>query len=208
MPSGVGGPAVILTGGIGSGKSLVGRILRDWGAHVVDADVLARDVVAPGTAGLAQVIAAFGGEVLASDGSLDRAALAQRVFAEPGQLAQLEAIIHPLVHQAAVAKLSALSPLDLRVYEVPLPGLSPFDEEPVVVVVDAPEEVRRARLGTRGLDEAQIEARMASQPGRAEWLGLAAYVVDNSGSRQGLLAQVAMLWSELTGEMPPVGTGG
>ncbi len=130
---------VVLTGGIGSGKSSVARLLREWGAHVVDADVLAREVVAPGSPGLAAVVAEFGAAVLAPDGSLDRAALAERVFADRDRLSRLEAIIHPLVHAAAVEQVSDQRGAVLVVYEVPLPGSSPFADEPVVVVVDAPE---------------------------------------------------------------------
>jgi dephospho-CoA kinase len=193
---------------MGSGKSSVARTLRRWGAHVVDADVLAREVVSPGTAGLRLVVAEFGTGLLLPDGSLNRAALAERVFANADQLARLEEIIHPLVHEAAVEQLALNSGAALLVFEVPLPGRSPFGEEPVVVVVDAPEEVRRGRLRLRGLGEAQIEARMASQPSREEWLALADQVVDNSGSEGELTAQVAQLWRELTGEDPPVGPGG
>ena len=199
---------VVLTGGIGSGKSSVGRILRQWGAHVVDADALAREVVSPGTAGQAQVLAEFGPGVLSADGSLIRAALADRVFVDADQLSRLERIIHPLVHRAAAERLALNTGAPLLVYEVPLPGRSPFLHEPVVVVVDAPDEIRRERLRMRGLVEAQIEARMTSQPSRDEWLAMADRVVDNGGSLEDLRANVARLWRELIGEEPPVGVGG
>lgn len=199
---------VVLTGGIGSGKSSVARLLREWGAHVVDADVLAREVVSPGSPGLAAVVAEFGAAVLAPDDSLDRAALAERVFADRDRLSRLEAIIHPLVHAAAVEQVSDQRGAVLVVYEVPLPGSSPFADEPVVVVVDAPEQIRRERLLRRGLSDAQILARTASQPTREKWLTLADWVLDNSGSEETLTAEVARLWRELTGEDPPVGAGG
>ena len=199
---------VVLTGGIGSGKSSVGRLLSEWGAHVVDADLLAREVVGAGSAGLAAVVAAFGTGVLGPDGSLDRARLADQVFNAPEQLAKLETIIHPLVRSAASEQLGAQRDAPLLVYEVPLPGHSPFADSTVVVVVDAPDDVRRERLRQRGLDPSQIEARMAAQPSRAEWLALADHVLDNGGDEPATLTQVASLWRELTGEEAPVSTGG
>lgn len=199
---------VVLTGGIGSGKSSVGRILRQWGAHVVDADVLAREVVAPGGPGLAAVVAQFGQVVLSPDGSLDRSALAEKVFTEADRLNRLEAIIHPLVHQIAVERLAAGEGASLLVYEVPLPGRSPFAQEPAVIVVDASDEARRRRLAVRGLSEEQIAARMATQRTREEWLALADLVVSNSGSEADLEAEVARIWRELTGEAPPVRAAG
>jgi dephospho-CoA kinase len=200
---------VVLTGGIGSGKSSVGRLLSAFGAFVVDADALARDVVAAGTPGLAAVVAAFGPGVLGADGSLDRARLADQVFDAPDELARLEAIIHPLVQAAAAERLAAHRDATLLVYEVPLPGHSPFAEGPVVVVVDAPDDDRRARLRKRGmLDDGQIAARMDAQPSRRDWLALADVVVDNSGDEQALRAQVIRLWRLLTGEEAPVSPEG
>ena len=141
--------AVVLTGGIGSGKSTVGRLLRGWGAHLVDADVLAREVVAPGTPGLSAVVAAFGPDVLTGTGALDRSVLADLVFVDQGKRVRLEEIVHPLVHRRAVDLLAAAE-APLVVYEVPLPGRSPFEVDPTVVVVDAPEDVRRRRLRAGG----------------------------------------------------------
>ncbi|MCZ3390158.1 MAG: dephospho-CoA kinase [Actinomycetia bacterium] len=198
---------VVLTGGVGSGKSSVGRLLSAWGAHVVDADVLAREVVAPGGAGLAAVVAAFGTAVLSADGSLDRAGLAELVFNAPDQLAQLEAIIHPQVQSEAAERFALDRDAALLVYEVPIPGHSPFADPPVVVVVDAPDDARRERLRQRGLDETQIEARMAAQQSRVEWLALADRVVDNGGDEVALRVQVARLWRWLTGDDPPVSAG-
>jgi tRNA threonylcarbamoyl adenosine modification protein YjeE len=111
---------VLLTGGIGSGKSAVGRLLAEWGAYVVDADQLAREVVAPGTAGLAAVVQEFGPDVVGVDGALDRAALAELVFGDPERLAALEANVHPLVRQAAEARFSLAPPGVVEVYEVPV----------------------------------------------------------------------------------------
>ncbi len=200
--------AVVLTGGIGSGKSTVGRLLRDWGAFLVDADVLAREVVAPGTPGLAAVVEVFGPGVLTASGALDRAALADLVFGDPDRLGQLESIVHPLVHRRAVGLLTSGAGARLMVYEVPLPGRHPFDEDPTVVVVDAPDGVRRQRLLDRGMTDAQVDARLASQPSRMEWLALADLVVDNSGTEADLATEVAQLWRDLTGAEPPVGAGG
>jgi dephospho-CoA kinase len=203
---------VVLTGGIGSGKSEVGRLWTSWGAHVVDADRLAREVVEPGSEALSEVLAEFGPHVLALDGSLDRSALAERVFGDPQRLAQLEAIIHPRVELAAKQRLAQGGEAALLVYEVPLPDrVAPFGDqagEVLVVVVDAPDEVRRARLRTRGLSDAQISARMASQPTREEWLAEADHVIDNEGDRQHLAGQAASLWVTLTGDSPPVAVGG
>jgi dephospho-CoA kinase len=198
---------LVLTGGIGSGKSTVGSLLSSWGAYLVDADQLARDVVAPGTEGRAAVESLLGPEVVAPDGSLDRAAIAELVFADAGLLSAVEQIIHPLVH-AAGQMLFAEAPEDsVRVYEVPLPGRSPFTETPLVVVVDAPDDIRRQRLLARGMSDDQITARMQSQPSRTEWLALADVVIDNSGSASELGHHVATLWRRVTGADPPVGPG-
>ena len=198
---------VVLTGGIGSGKSEVGRALAARGAHVVNADDLAREVVAPGTPGLAAVFAEFGSEVAAPDGSLDRSALAVLVFGRPDRLAVLEEIVHPLVEQLASMRLAAGVGSPLLVYEMPLPlrdGQEPpfppavvADRRPFVVVVDAPDDTRRHRLRDRGLPEEQVSARMASQPSREEWLSLADHVIDNSGGLAALSRQVDELWAVL-----------
>lgn len=199
------GRPIVLTGGIGSGKSSVGRLLAGWGAFLVDADQLARKVVAPGTQGRAEVEALLGPDVVAPDGSLDRGAVAERVFADTAQLAAVEAIVHPLVHVAGVAAFERAPAESVLVYEVPLPGRSPFASDPLVVVVDAPDEVRRQRLADRGLSDSQISARMSQQPTRAEWLDMADHVVDNSGTTSDLSEIVAGLWREITGQSPPVG---
>ena len=198
---------IVLTGGIGSGKSSVGRLLAGWGAHVVDADQLARDVVEPGTPGLADIVALLGSDVVAPDGTLDRGAMAERVFADAALLAEVEAIIHPLVHRAAVDAFAGAPKNALRVYEVPIPGRSPFTDRPLVVVVDATDEVRRGRLAKRGVSDAQIAARMRQQPTRDQWLAMADRVVDNSGTAAELATAVADLWHEILGQDPPVGAG-
>ncbi len=139
-----------LTGGIGSGKSEVARLLAAHGAVVVDADALAREAVAPGTPGLAAVVAEFGPEVLAADGSLDRAALGRVVFGDDTRLAALEAIVHPYVGRRSAELMAAAAPGSVVVYDVPLlveKGLQ--DGYDVVVVVDAADDVRLHRLVDR-----------------------------------------------------------
>jgi dephospho-CoA kinase len=200
-----GSPRVVLTGGIGSGKSEVGRLLASWGALVVDADQLAREVVEPGTSGLSEVVCEFGQGVLTDDGSLNRAALADLVFAAPDRLAALEAIVHPRVEALATRRMDAAASGQLVVYEVPLPDRWPGAR---VVVVDAPLDVRRRRLQERGLTPEQIDGRLARQPTREEWLQRADHVVDNGSDLTDLRCQVASLWRELTGEDPPVGASG
>ena len=154
-----------LTGGIGSGKSEVARRLASLGAVVVDADALAREAVAPGSDGLAQVVAAFGKGVLAPDGSLDRAAVGRLVFADEDERARLEGIVHPYVARRS-AELMAAAPADaVVVYDVPLLVEKHLESGyDLVVVVEAPEDVRVRRLAEhRGMTEADARARIAAQ---------------------------------------------
>jgi dephospho-CoA kinase len=187
-----------LTGGIGSGKSEVARLLAAHGAVVIDADQLAREVVEPGTPGLAQVVAAFGPDVLGPDGRLDRKALAARVFSDGAALARLNAIVHPLVAERG-AELVAEAPVDaVVVHDVPLlveNGLE--DAYDLVVVVDAPEEARLARLAARGLTDKDARARMAAQAPREERLAAADYLVVNDGDLVDLRVRVDELWRNL-----------
>ncbi len=188
-----------LTGGIGAGKSEVARLLASYGAVVVDADAIAREVVEPGTPGLAAVVAEFGAGVLGPDGSLDRAALGRIVFADDERRRALEAIVHPLV-AARSAELVAAAPGDaIVVYDVPLLVENGLQDAYPVVVVDAPDEVRLDRLERRGLPRDEARARMAAQATREQRLAVATYVIDNSGDRDALAAQVRALWIALTG---------
>jgi dephospho-CoA kinase len=193
-----------LTGGVGSGKSTAARLLAGLGAVVVDADVLAREVVAAGTAGLAEVVERFGPEILRPDGQLDRPALGRVVFADPAARADLERITHPRVRAAAqVLEDAAVQRAAdaVVVHDIPLlvetgqggPG-SRFRP---VVVVDAPDEVRLARLVGRGLSEPEARARMAAQASRVERLTAADVVLDNAGEPASLDAQVEALWPRL-----------
>ena len=186
-----------LTGGIGAGKSAVAARLVADGAVLIDSDVLAREVVQPGTPGLEQVLAAFGGGVRRADGSLDRPALARTVFADASARARLEAIVHPLV-RARSAELSAAAAADaVIVHDIPLlaeVGWAPrFD---LVVVVTAPRDVRLARLERRGLPTAQAEARIAAQAPDAVRAAVADVVIDNSGSLDELHRAVDDLWRD------------
>jgi dephospho-CoA kinase len=186
-----------LTGGIGSGKSTVAELLASYGAVIIDADVLAREAVAPGTPGLARVVDAFGPEVLAPDGSLDRGRLGAVVFADPDRLAALNAIIHPFVRTRSHELEEAASAADVVVHVIPLlveNGLTDFDQ---VVVVDASLETQLRRLAGRGMDEADARARIAAQATREQRRAAADIVIDNDGDLVGLQAQVGRLWADL-----------
>ena len=186
-----------LTGGIGSGKSTVSRLLGVRGAVVVDADVIAREVVAPGTPGLAAIVEAFGPTVLAADGSLDRPGLAAVVFADPEARRRLDAIVHPLV-RARAGELEAAAPPDaVVVHDVPLlaetgQGAS-YD---LVVVVEADPGVRVARLVQRGLRADDARARIAVQATDEQRRAIADVVLDNSGTPEQLTEQVERLWRD------------
>lgn len=189
-----------LTGGIGSGKSTVSALLRDHGAVVVDYDRIAREVVAPGTPGLAAIVQRFGPDVLAADGSLDRPALGAVVFADEAKRRDLEAITHPAV-RARAAELEALAgPDDVVVHDIPLlaesGGRGPYD---VVVVVDVPVQVQVDRLvRDRGMSAEEAQARIGAQASRDDRAAVADVVVDNSGSLEELTAAVRDLWQELS----------
>ncbi|MGW4667577.1 dephospho-CoA kinase [Streptosporangium sandarakinum] len=189
-----------LTGGIGSGKSEVSRRLASLGAVVIDADRIAREVVEPGTEGLARVVEAFGAGILRADGTLDRPKLGSTVFSDPERLAVLNGIVHPLVG-ARVAELQDRADADaIVVYDVPLlaeNGLAPMYD--VVVVVDAADDVRIARLvELRGMARQDAEARIAAQASREDRLKVADIVVPNEGSLEELTARAEEVWAELT----------
>jgi dephospho-CoA kinase len=188
-----------LTGGIGAGKSEVSRRLAAQGAIVIDADLIARKVVAPGTDGLAEVVAAFGPGILAADGSLDRVKLGDLVFAEPDQLARLNAIVHPLVGKRMRELEGSAGPAAIVVHDVPLIAENNLaDAYDLVVVVDVPPRIQLDRLvRLRGMSREQARARIAAQASREQRLALAGMVVDNSGSLAELDRQVGDLWAEL-----------
>ena len=188
-----------LTGGIGSGKSEVSRRLAEQGAVVVDADAIAREVVAPGTPGLAEVVAVFGPGVLTAGGSLDRSRLGDIVFADSGLLGKLNAIVHPLVGERARQLERRAGPGAIVVHDVPLIAENDLaGSYDLVVVVDAPPRVQAERLVRgRGMTREQARARMAAQASREQRLAIADLVIDNSGSLAELDRQVGELWSQL-----------
>ncbi|WP_336204922.1 dephospho-CoA kinase [Nonomuraea sp. LPB2021202275-12-8] len=188
-----------LTGGIGSGKSEVARRLAARGAVVIDADRIAREVVEPGTPGLARVVARFGDEVLRPDGSLDREKLGGIVFADPDKLGSLNAIVHPLVGERVAGLQREADDDAIVVYDVPLLAenkLAPMYD--VVIVVDAADEVRISRLAERrGMPEQDAKARIAAQASREDRLAVADVVIPNEGTLDELEARVAEVWDDL-----------
>lgn len=192
-------PVVVLTGGIASGKSAVSERLSGHGVPVIDTDALAREAVAPGTPGLAEVVGAFGPEVLAADGSLDRARLRARVFADQQARQRLEALLHPRIESAARARIQTLDSAPYCLLVVPLlveTGL--FGDADCVVVVDVPETLRLERLMRRdGIDEATARRMLTSQAKREQRLARADEVIENHLSLDQLQAQVDQLHHKL-----------
>lgn len=186
-----------LTGGIGSGKSTVSRLLAERGAVVVDADRIAREVLEPGTPGLAAVVGEFGEGVLAPDGSLDRPALAATVFSDEEARRRLDALVHPLVRRRS-AELVAAAPEDaVVVNDVPLlVETGQAGSYDLVVVVEARQETRVTRLVERGLAESDARARIATQATDEQRRAVADVVLDNSGTLEHLAEQVDRFWSE------------
>jgi dephospho-CoA kinase len=186
-----------LTGGIGSGKSTVAALLAARGAVVVDADRIAREVVEPGTPGLAAVVGVFGPGVLAGDGSLDRAALAAIVFADPEARARLDGIVHPLVRARAREVIDRAAPDAVVVQDVPLlVETGQAGAHDLVLVVETDLETRVARLLQRGLSEEDARARIAAQATDEQRRAVADVVLDNSGGPEALAEQVHRFWAE------------
>lgn len=188
-----------LTGGIGAGKSEVSRLLVACGAVLIDADRIAREVVEPGTPGLAAVVEAFGQEVLAADGSLDRPRLGSIVFADPDRLAVLNSIVHPLVGARSRELEQAAAEDAVVVHDVPLlaeNGLAPLYD--VVIVVDASPETQLDRLvRLRGMTEQDARARMAAQATREQRREIADVVIDNDVPLEELERRVKEVWADL-----------
>ncbi|MFC8429793.1 dephospho-CoA kinase [Streptomyces sp. NPDC057253] len=188
-----------LTGGIGAGKSEVSRLLVEHGAVLIDADRIAREVVAPGTPGLAAVVQAFGEEVLAADGGLDRPKLGSIVFADPDRLAVLNSIVHPLVGARSRELESAAAEDAVVVHDVPLlaeNSLAPLYD--LVVVVDASPATQLDRLvRLRGMTEQDARARMAAQATREKRLEIADIVIDNDVPLDDLRRRVREVWGDL-----------
>ncbi|MGO1562233.1 Dephospho-CoA kinase [Actinomycetales bacterium JB111] len=193
--------SVGLTGGIAAGKSTVAGHLARLGAIVVDADQLARDVVAPGSEGLAEIVREFGVDVLGADGALDRAALGAVVFEDPAKRRVLELITHPRIHEEHVrreAAAVAADPAAVVVHDVPLIVENDIAHRyHLVLVVDAPAETRIERMvRDRGMTEDAARARISAQATRAERLAVADEWLENSGTESDLLAQVERIWRE------------
>lgn len=194
-----------LTGGIAAGKSVAARRFIELGAVLIDADALAREVVAPGTLGLEQVVETFGPGVLAPDGSLDRAALAARVFGDAEARRRLEALLHPQVRRLAAEREAAAAAIDpdaVVVHDIPLlVETGQAETFGMVVVVHAPEEQRISRLvAGRGMPETEARARVAAQADDDARLAAADVVLDGTGTDDELRHQVDLLWSRLAQE--------
>jgi dephospho-CoA kinase len=189
-----------LTGGIGAGKSEVSRLLAGYGAVIIDSDRIAREVVEPGTPGLAAVVAEFGPEVTTDDGALDRPKLGAIVFGDPDRLKALNAIVHPLVRARSAELEAAAGPDAIVVHDVPLlveNGMAPLYD--LVVVVDASPETQLDRLvRIRGMTESEARRRMAAQATREERRAVADVVIDNDGPLEKLEPQVRRVWETLT----------
>jgi dephospho-CoA kinase len=191
---------IALTGGIGSGKSTVARLLADRGAFIVDADAIAREIVEPGQPALDDIVVTFG-DVLQADGRLDRARLAEIVFADDAALARLNAITHPRIAARSAELIAAAPSGAVIVYDMPLlveQGPQALDGWDAILVVDAPDDARLERLVARGLDRDDALKRMGAQATRQERLAAADHVIDNSGDPAALERAVDGLWRSLT----------
>ncbi|MEU3182731.1 dephospho-CoA kinase [Streptomyces sp. NPDC006923] len=188
-----------LTGGIGAGKSEVSRLLSGYGAVLIDSDRIAREVVEPGTPGLAAVVAEFGPGVLTADGRLDRPGLGAIVFGDPERLRALNAIVHPLVRARSAELEAAAGPDSVVVHDVPLlveNGMTGLYD--LVVVVDASPETQLDRLSRlRGMPEPEARNRMAAQATREERRAAADVIIDNDGPLEDLEPQVRAVWERL-----------
>ncbi|MGY2875200.1 dephospho-CoA kinase [Marmoricola sp. URHA0025 HA25] len=188
-----------LTGGIASGKSTVSAILRELGAVVIDADQLARDVVAKGTPGLQRVVEEFGPELLTADGELDRAAMGALVFTDEAARRRLEAIVHPLVFEQIVALEADAPPGAVVVHDIPLLAESGrADTFDAVVVVETPEEVQVERMTRdRGWTEDDARSRIAAQATPEARRAVATYLIENTGTREELRHHVERIHAQL-----------
>ena len=190
-----------LTGNVGAGKSTVRELLRGWGAAAIDADVLAREAVEPGTDALAAIVARFGKHVLQADGALDRAALRRRVMVDPVEREALNDIVHPVVARLTAERERAAAQTGARivVHDIPLlfEALDP-DTFDALVLVDAPAPARKDRLvQARGLSPAEADDLIAAQTPSADKRARSHFVIDNDGSREALERRTREVWTEL-----------
>jgi dephospho-CoA kinase len=189
-----------LTGGIGAGKSTVADLLARHGAHVVDADAVARSVVDPGTPALAKLVERFGNGILGADGALDRPALGRLAFADEQSRKDLEAITHPAINEEFLRRIQACPDDAIVICDVPLLVESPQGRGrgyKYVIVVEAPLELRLQRLEERGVPRADAEQRMKAQASDEERRKIATHVIDNSGDVAHLERQVDAVWADL-----------
>ena len=194
--------AIGLTGGIGSGKSTVSALLAERGAVVVDADAIVREVQAPGTPVFAAMVDRFGPGIVAADGSLDRAAVADLVFGDPEALADLNAIVHPAVGKEITERMAALADTDdVVVLDVPLlvESENPYPVAGLLVVDVDPDIAVQRLVEHRNMREGDVRARMARQATRSDRLARADHVIDNSGTPDDLAEQVAGTWTWIEG---------
>ncbi|MFK4852407.1 dephospho-CoA kinase [Microbacterium sp. ZW T6_19] len=195
-------PLIALTGGIASGKSTIARRLAEHGAVIVDADALVREVQAPGTPVLTRIADEFGADVIADDGTLDRAALGAKVFGEPDRLAALNGIVHPAVRAESQRRFDEAfrnDPDTVVVYDVPLLVEARVDDPWDLIVVahaPAPERLRRL-VELRGMDHAAAQARIDAQVPDARRLAIADAVIDTAGTLANTLEQVDALWERI-----------
>jgi len=196
-----------LTGGIGSGKSTVSGLLQARGAVIIDADAIVREVQQPGSPVLVELAQKFGPDVLAQDGSLDRQAVANIVFADPDALKSLNAIVHPAVGREMNERMIAQrASNNVVILDIPLLTENPREGLQGRIVVDIPVELQVQRLTSfRGFDEADARARISRQATRQERLDKADFVVDNSGGLEDLIPQIDLLWTWLLSlpQLPP-----
>ena len=188
-----------LSGGIGSGKSTVAKILSNLGAVVIDADVIAREVLEPNQAGYQKAIEVFGESILDSDLRIDRKRLAELVFQNSDELAKLEAIVHPAVIARVAQIRHSLPESTVVVYDTPLlfeKNLQGQFDKVLIVVTDS--EHRKSRLIERGLEITDIEARIANQATDAQRRTVADFVIENNGSPEELQDQVAKVWQQIS----------
>jgi len=188
-----------LTGGIASGKSAVAERLAQLGADIIDTDLISREAVQPGQPALQQIADHFGSSVIAADGSLDRARLREKVFADPSERKWLESLLHPLIRQTALER-ARTSSARLAVLVVPLLFESgEYRETALNIVVDVPVDTQRERVLARdGVDPEQVEQILSAQMSRSERLEKADRVIDNSSTLEQLYQQVDALYQELT----------
>lgn len=188
---------IALTGGIGAGKSTAASLFIRKGAVVIDADALSREVVEPGTPGLEAIVARFGEDVLDETGALDRAALAEIVFADPGARRELEGIVHPAVGAEILRRVAEQPPGTVVVIDIPLLAETDRRGYDAIVVVEAPEDVRIVRLEERGMSADDARRRIRAQASDEERRAIADYVIDNGRDQSQLLREVDRVWAGL-----------